>query len=62
MCNIQAKFHQVKVDVEHHNLLRFLWWDKPELKGDPVEVVQTLPLKLLQTNMKKPVAAKKAIL
>ena len=32
MCDIQAKFRQVKVDVEHCNLLRFLWWEKPERK------------------------------
>jgi len=31
MCDIQGMFHQVKVDVEHRNLLRFLWWDNPEL-------------------------------
>ena len=37
MCDIQAMFHQVKVDVEHCNLLRFLWWDDPEMKRDPVE-------------------------
>lgn len=62
MCDIQAKFRQVKVDVEHCNLLTFLWWEKPERKGDPVEAVQTLPLKLLWTKMKKPVAVKQAIL
>jgi len=36
MCDIQGMFHQVKVDKEHLNLLRFLWWDNPELKGDTV--------------------------
>ena len=35
-------FHQVKIDVEHRNLLRFLWWDNPELKGDPVEFCMTV--------------------
>jgi len=44
MCDIQGMFHQVKVDVEHRNLLRFLWWDNPELKGDPVEFRMTVHL------------------
>ena len=35
-------FHQVKIDIEHRNLLRFLWWDNPELKGDPVEFCMTV--------------------
>ena len=34
--------HQVKIDVEQCNLLRFLWWDNPELKGDPVEFCMTV--------------------
>lgn len=37
-------FHQVKVDVEHCNLLRFLWRDNPELKRDPVEFRMTVHL------------------
>ena len=44
MCDIQAMFHQVKVDVEHRNLLRFLWWDDPEMKRDPVEFRMTVHL------------------
>ena len=44
MCDIEGMFHQVKVDVEHRNLLRFLWWDNPELKGDPVEFRMTVHL------------------
>ena len=44
MCDIQGMFHQVKVDLEHCNLLRFLWWDNPELKGDPVEFRMTIHL------------------
>ena len=44
MCDIQGMFHQVKVDVEHRNLLRFLWWDNPELKRDPVEFRMTVHL------------------
>ena len=44
MCDIQAMFHQVKVDVEHRNLLRFLWWDDPEMKRDLVEFRRTVHL------------------
>ncbi|XP_067049874.1 uncharacterized protein [Acropora muricata] len=77
MCDIQGMFHQVKVDVEHRNLLRFLWWDNPELKRDPVEFrmtvhlfgatsrrrdVPTLPLKLPRTSMKKPAAEQRQTL
>lgn len=37
-------FHQVKVNKEHRHLLRFRWWDNPELKGDPVELRITVQL------------------
>ena len=71
MRDIQGMFHQLKVDVEHRNLLRLLWWDNPELKADPVEFrmtvhlfvatslpdVPTLISKLPRSSMKKPVAA-----
>ena len=40
----KIKFHQVKVDVQHCNFLRFLWWDNPELKGDPIEFRMTVHL------------------
>ena len=44
MCDIQSMFHQVKIDVGCRTLLRFLWWDNPELKGDPVEFRMTVHL------------------
>ena len=45
VCDIQESiFHQVNVDVEHPNLLKFLWWDNPELKEDPVEFRMTVHL------------------
>ena len=44
MCDTQAMFHQVKVDVEHRNLLRFLWWDDPEMKRDSAEFRMTVHL------------------
>ena len=27
ICDIEAMFHQVKVNEEHRDLLRFLWWE-----------------------------------
>ena len=27
MCDIEGMFHQVGVNKEHRNLLRFLWWE-----------------------------------
>ena len=44
MCDIQAMFHQVKVDVQHRNFLNFLWWDNPDLMGDPIEFRMTVHL------------------
>ena len=44
LCDIQAMFHKVKVDVEHRNPLRFLWWDDPEMKRDPLEFRMTVHL------------------
>ena len=35
MCDIQAMFHQVKVDGIHRNYLRFLWWDDENFDSDP---------------------------
>ena len=68
MCDIHGMLYRVKVNEEHQNLLRFLWWDNPELKGDPAEFRMTvhlfgaasllwvaiLPSKLPRTNTKKP--------
>lgn len=44
MCDIQAMFHQVKVDENHRDYLRFLWGDNEEFKGDPVEYRMTVHL------------------
>ena len=44
MCDIQAMFHQVKVDENHRDYLRFSWWDNEEFKGDPVEYRMTVHL------------------
>ena len=42
MSHIQAMFHQVKVNVEHPNLLRFLWWESDDFRKDPVEYRMTV--------------------
>lgn len=44
MCDIQAMFHQVKVDSDFRNYLRFLWWDNEDLNGDPVDLRMTVNL------------------
>ena len=44
MCDIQTMFHQVKVNENHLNYLRFFWWDNEEFKGDPVEYRMTVHL------------------
>ena len=30
-CDIEGMFHQVHINPEHRNLLRFLWWEKNDL-------------------------------
>ena len=37
MCDLEAMFHQVKVNVEDRNFLRFLWWKDGNLDAEPVE-------------------------
>ena len=44
MCDIQAMFHQLKVDGIHRDYLRFLWWDDENFDSDPVEYRMTVHL------------------
>ena len=44
MCDIQAMFHQVKVDGIHSDYLCFLWWDDENFDSDPVEYRMTVHL------------------
>ena len=37
MCDIEAMFHQLKVDPRHRDFLRFLWWEDGNLNSNPVE-------------------------
>ena len=44
MCDVEGMFHQVNVDVEHRNFLRFLWWENGNLDSNPVEYRMTVHL------------------
>ena len=43
-CDIEAMFHQVRVNPEHRDLLRFLWWEGNDLSKDPVDCRMTVHL------------------
>ena len=44
ICDIEAMFHQVKVNEEHRDLLRFLWWEDGDLTKEPKEYRMTVHL------------------
>ncbi|KAK3728019.1 hypothetical protein QZH41_000113 [Actinostola sp. cb2023] len=44
MCDIEGMFHQVKVNVEQRNLLRFLWWEDGDIDKDLIEYRMTVHL------------------
>ena len=37
MCDIEGMFHQVHVNPEHRNFLRFLWWENGRIDTEPTE-------------------------
>ena len=43
-CDIEGMFYQVKVNEEHRDYLRFLWWDQGDTTKDPVEYRMTVHL------------------
>jgi hypothetical protein len=43
-CDIEGMFHQVGVNEEHRNLLRFLWWEGGNLDSHPKEYRMTVHL------------------
>ncbi|XP_064646718.1 uncharacterized protein LOC135499710 [Lineus longissimus] len=43
-CDIEGMYHQVGVDKDYRNLLRFLWWDKGDLTTQPTEYRMTAQL------------------
>ncbi|KAK3750705.1 hypothetical protein QZH41_005748 [Actinostola sp. cb2023] len=42
--DIEGMFHQFKVEEEHRDFLRFLWWDNGNLQGTPDEYRMTVHL------------------
>ena len=44
MCDIEGMFHQVHVNPEHQNVLRFFWWNSGSIDGDPEEYRLTVHL------------------
>ena len=44
MCDLEAMFHQLKVDQNHRNFLRFLWWPNGDIKSSPTEYRMTVHL------------------
>ena len=43
-CDIEGMFHQVHVNEEHRDLLRFLWWDQGDTTKKPTEYRMTVHL------------------
>ena len=44
MCDIEGMFHQVRVNKEQRDLLRFLWWEDGDATKDPQEYRMTVHL------------------
>ena len=44
MCDIEGMCHQVHVNPEHRNFLRFFWWDSGSIDSDPEECRMTVHL------------------
>lgn len=44
MCDIEGMFHQVHVNPEHRNFLRFLWWENGRIDTEPTEYRMTVHL------------------
>ena len=44
VCDIKAMYHQVKVNPEQRDMLRFLWWKNGNLKDEIVEYRMTAHL------------------
>ena len=43
-CDVEGMFHQVFVNPDYRNLLRFLWWDKGNVDSTPTEYRMTVHL------------------
>ncbi|XP_063878734.1 uncharacterized protein LOC135110395 [Scylla paramamosain] len=44
VCDIEAMYHQVKVNPEHRDMLRFLWWENGDLNNKIAEYRMTAHL------------------
>ncbi|MCG7865422.1 MAG: hypothetical protein JAY74_03510 [Candidatus Thiodiazotropha taylori] len=44
MCDVEQMFYQFKVNKEHRDYLRFLWWDGDDYSAEPVEFRMTVHL------------------
>ena len=44
MCDVEGMFHQVKVNEECRNLLRFLWWENGDTSKEPKKYRMTVHL------------------
>ena len=42
MSDVEAMFHQVRVNPEDHSTLRFLWWPNGNLDLEPEEYMMTM--------------------
>ena len=43
-CDVEGMFHQLFVNPDYRNLLRFLWWDKGNVDSTPTEYRMTVHL------------------
>ena len=43
-CDVEGMFHQVFVNPDYRNLLRFLWWDKGNVDSTPTKYRMTVHL------------------
>ena len=43
-CDVEGMFHQVYVNPDHRNLLRFLWWSDENIDSKPTEFRMTVHL------------------
>ena len=37
MCDVEKMFYQFRVSNNHQDYLRFVWWDRENFSGEPVE-------------------------
>ena len=44
ICDVEQMFYQFKVNKEHRDYLRFLWWDSNDYSVEPVEFRMTVHL------------------